>query len=287
MPQVKLMSRKSMPVLLVAAVLAATVGFVFHRWSFSQYPRLSHGGVADPGVHLAVPEKSSVAGLSGSANAAGDEALQAAGTWKMAKIPPVEPSLRYAQRRVEAIYGDVLKSLRLSPDESQRIRELLAERWLTTKDARAVVDENRVLAADQRMAVVHEAEAAVDEQIRAAVGDATFQKVQAMLLASPFHEQVRTIYSSDMSFAGSPLTSDQAAALGGLLYDTYGRDSRQKEGLRAEWADPSIPLSVLDVEALKRAAAFLNRKQLEVLQADLELSTQSLRQSWPPKRGTK
>ena len=195
----------------------------------------------------------------------------------------VDPALRSAQRWIEMHYGDALRALHLSPKAYDKVRELLIERRRTDIDAHAVVDENNIRTSDQRMAVIREAEAVIDREIREVAGDEAFRQLQTMLSASTFHDQVRTEYSVDMQFAGCPLTPEQAAKLGTLLYETYGIHNPQDEALRLQPAEPSNPLSTLDTEALQKARAFLSEEQLKVLQEDLALSTSTLRRSWPAK----
>jgi hypothetical protein len=177
------------------------------------------------------------------------------------------------RRSLSAIYGDGLNSLKLTPDQLNKLKGLLTEREMSIIDAnQAAVAEGLRPGSTEWQEVMNQSSLTNDQEIQGLLGpnaDTTLAELKAnagqtqakMLMQS----QVGGI-SSDFTDAGLPLTANQSNALTQALLNGWywqGRDLSDRP-VNYNDVDPNTGLSPHDIRNINNAAQVLTPAQLVV-----------------------
>lgn len=137
----------------------------------------------------------------------------------MAK-PEVQALLTSQQKAaIEARYAALFKSLALSPDQTEKLKSLLAERQTTRMD---VMEAAQAQGIDPRKnpeayrKLQNDARNEVDATIKSAIGDAGFAKLQSYEQTLPQRNLVNDLQQR-LSYTNTPLNSAQADQLVQIL----------------------------------------------------------------------
>lgn len=109
------------------------------------------------------------------------------------------------------------------------------------------------------------AEDSVDEEIVKILGQETALRIQDMLQATPYLQQVNQHYEPAMAQAGVPLAPEQVLPLAEILYHTYGSPNNPDIPRNRQLIDVESALSPLDRLALERSIEVLSPRQIGVL----------------------
>lgn len=180
-------------------------------------------------------------------------------------------------KSAEAVYGWFVDGLNLPKDESQRLKYLLVQRIEARADAHDLAAQSG-MDSKSMFAAEATAEAQLDEDIKATVGDGLFPLVKDLFAAEEGNErayQVSKQLNPDYAFAGVPLSVQQSVGLAKILTEVYDSDPANADEQRASTMDPITGLSTLDQQVLAEAKQQLSPDQLQILAAELAYETRS------------
>lgn len=171
-----------------------------------------------------------------------------------------------ARGALDARYADLFAKLRLSPAQLQRLQQLLVDKQNTSRDVMAAMRSQGLSVrrdnADQTRALIQDANAEIDAQIRAELGEAVFAQYQEYEHTQPQRSLVNRVQQR-LSYSGEPLSEQQAERLISLFAETAPEPASRGSG------PPGMPFSrpagITD-EALARASTVLSPSQLAALQ---------------------
>lgn len=149
--------------------------------------------------------------------------------------PEVQALLAQQQRgALDSRYAALFKSLNLSPAQLEQFKNLLVEKRTAVADVMAAARsqgltgrENR----DELRALVQDAQAEVDNSIRAAIGDAAFAQYQNYEQTQPQRNVVSQLQQR-LSYSGAPLTDAQTEQLVQVLATTTDQRTPNAGGIR-------------------------------------------------------
>lgn len=149
--------------------------------------------------------------------------------------PDVQRLLATQQRgALDARYSALFKSLNLSPAQLEQFKNLLVEKRTTVADVMAAARsqgltgrENR----DELRALVQNAQNEVDNNIRAAIGDAAFAQYQNFEQTQPQRTVVSQLQQR-LSYSDAPLSDAQTEQLVQLLATTTDQKNPSAGGVR-------------------------------------------------------
>ena len=138
---------------------------------------------------------------------------------KMFTDPEMKKSMKAQQAMgVRMMYGDLFKQLGLSPQDAEQLADILAERQMEmSAAAMSAMGADGKLNPDMA-AKTQEATKHYDEQLKATLGDANYQKLQnyEKSMGDRFMMQQ---YDGQFAAAGTPLEPRQREALLGIMQD--------------------------------------------------------------------
>ena len=123
---------------------------------------------------------------------------------------------------LDTTYAPLFKMLALSPPQLDQFKNLMVQKQQALMDAAQAAREqglNPRTDPEAYAQAMGQAEAAVDSQIQAALGDAGFAQYQQFQQTLPQRNTVNTLQQS-LSYTSAPLTDDQANQLIGILAQT-------------------------------------------------------------------
>ena len=120
---------------------------------------------------------------------------------------------------LDSRYADLFRALNMSPADLEKFKSLLVERQTTVMDAMNAARAQGLTGPENRDAlkqVVANAQAEVDNTIKATVGDAAFAQYQTYEQTLP-ERNVVTQLQQRLSYSAAPLTDDQSNQIIALL----------------------------------------------------------------------
>lgn len=171
-----------------------------------------------------------------------------------------------ARGQLDSRYADLFAKLRLSPAQLQRLQQLLADKQNTTRDVMAAMRSQGLSTrrdnAEQTRSLIQDANAEIDAQIRAELGEAVFAQYQEYERTQPQRALVNRV-SQRLSYSGEPLSEQQAAGLVSLFAEIAPAPVQTPRG---PLPGPGFAgTASLTDEALARAATMLTPTQLAAL----------------------
>jgi hypothetical protein len=169
-------------------------------------------------------------------------------------------------------YAPLFKMLNLTPQQLEQFKNLMVQKQQALMDAvQAARDQGITPRSDPQafQDAITQAQAAVDSQIQAALGDAGFAAYQQYQQTLPQRATVTSLQQS-LSYTPTPLTDDQASQLIGILAQTSPpANNNGGNGLAAAFgrgaAGPGGGAQVSD-QAITLAQGFLSAPQVQALQ---------------------
>jgi len=231
---------------------------------------------------LAKANKQRSAGQRGAAGAGATRAPSrpARGPAQMSDIFKDHPEFvklynEFTRRQLGTIYGGGLNSLNLSPQQLNRLKDLLTERQMSVVDAaQAAASEGLRAGSAEWQQAINQASLTDDQEIKDILGpnaDATLDDLKSnagRAQAQPVMEYQVNNLAPQFADAGIPLTTDQSAGLTQALLNAYywqGRDLSDRPVDYNE-VDPSTGLTPHETRNLNNAAQVLTADQLNLLQ---------------------
>jgi len=179
--------------------------------------------------------------------------------WEQARqSPQVKQIMAMRQRaKLDEDYAPLFKTLNLAPDQLEKFKDLLVDRQNAEHDVRTVAQEqglNRHNSADRSEIdqLIDQAQADVDNNIRAAIGQDKFAQYQYYEDTGDQRDVVDQIDQS-LSYTSAPLTPEQNAQLVALLARNAPQDNTHDHS-------PSITNQVIN-----DAQSFLSPEQIDAL----------------------
>jgi predicted component of type VI protein secretion system len=171
-------------------------------------------------------------------------------------------------------YADLFKQLNLSPAELEKFKDLLVERQTARMDVIAAARESGVNPRDNREEIrklTQEAQAEVDANIKAALGETRFDQYQNYETTQPQRTVVAQL-DQRLSYTSTPLNSTQSAFLVEALSATNNSSTDQTAGGPAPWNGGDRTTITDDV--IQRAKSVLSPDQFAALK-QLQLEQQA------------
>jgi hypothetical protein len=186
------------------------------------------------------------------------------------KAPPYPKDKRgQAEWAVQVTYAEILEQFNLRPEILAKIKDILAERFLTGIDARmeAGVQHLGIAEANQLVAQLN---AESDGEIKALVDPTTYGKIAEMIANTPALGFARAIVTGSLQ---NPIRNvDQVLALSNIrMRNYYNNPNIQSDEISG--IDPVTGLSAIDRTVIAQASQILNGAQLALLTHDLALQT--------------
>ncbi len=159
---------------------------------------------------------------------------------------------------LDARYADLFKRLNLPPAQLEKLKDLLVERQTARMDVMVAVRESGLNPRENRdelRKLTEDAQAEVDSNIRATLGDNVFNQFQTFETTQPQRALVKVL-NDRLSYSSTPLNTNQSDFLVNALAAT-ATDNESKSSTRPFISDMVIQQaqSVLapdQVEALKQ-----------------------------------
>ena len=173
------------------------------------------------------------------------------------------------RRQLEKDFMPIIRSFGLSAEDERKVQDILIERKQTLHDLNGMgaVLQNRT----QYDQALQAALVPLDRQLAAILSPSSYSELQGAFAAQLFLSSVQSGVALDMNFAGVPLEASQIVDLADTeakrLAGTFRGDMNITENVGF---DPGSGLTDADRAVLDDARRFLNPRQLEVLQQDLE-----------------
>jgi hypothetical protein len=197
----------------------------------------------------------------------------------MAKNPAMRQMIADQQKQqIQRQYGDLIKSLNLSPDEADQFLKLLSDKQMSQMDAGLKLAAGN-LSADDRAALVQQIKDnsdAGDAQIKEFLNnDADYTQYQTYTQQMPERQEVSTL-SSSLAAAGQPLDPSQVDPLVQMMADERanfkftgdlgnGNSNPDPSKLTGAAIDSYLQQEAqLQSQIADRAASILTPEQLEV-----------------------
>lgn len=212
--------------------------------------------------------------------------------------PEVQRLLAQQQRgALDARYAALFKSLNLSPAQLEQFKNLLVEKRTAVADVMAAARsqgltgrENR----DELRALVQNAQAELDNSIRATIGDAAFTQYQNFEQTQPQRNVVSQLQQR-LSYSDAPLTEAQTEQLVQVLATTTDQKNPNGGGVRTPAGRIGLGGSggaqITDAAVAQSATVLSTAQQqaLQQLQAEQQAQAQLaklLREQFQRRNGT-
>jgi hypothetical protein len=114
-------------------------------------------------------------------------------------------------RNIQRQYGDAIAAMKLSPDETAKLRNLLLERVNSQTDAREAAQQAG-LSLEEVNQAVSQAQSEVNDEIKSLIGDDDYKQL-LLPPSSMFKMLIGNTVGLDLEMAGSPLTPAQTTSL--------------------------------------------------------------------------
>jgi hypothetical protein len=197
--------------------------------------------------------------------------------------PKVQKLMAIQQKGLlDAHYAALFKSLNLSPQQLDQFKDLLVQKQQALMDAITAAREQGINPRTDPTAfneAISDAQASVDSQIQAALGDAGFAQYQQYVQTLPDRNTVNQLQQA-LSYTGTPLSDDQASQMIQLLASTSQRSGNGAVGTGG--GGPGAILgggnqtARISDEAVTQASGVLSAPQIQALQQlQLQQKTQA------------
>jgi hypothetical protein len=168
-------------------------------------------------------------------------------------------------------FGPALAKLNLPPDQLAKLKDLLVERDMSSRDAQQSAEAAGLKQGSQGWRDAMAQAAAVAEQdITNLMGTNGTQFVRRLQAQANFQTQVEYNYSPDFADAGAPLSPEQANGLAQAMGEAnYAGRSTADRPANYNDVDATTGLAPHDSRILQGASATLSPAQLEMLKTEL------------------
>ncbi len=182
-------------------------------------------------------------------------------------------SLR-ARGQLDGRYAALFAQLRLSPAQLERLQQLLVDKQNTSRDVAAAMRSQGLSTrrenADQMRSLVQTANAEIDNQIRAELGEAVYAQYQEYERTQPQRNFVDRVQQR-LSYTGESLTEQQASSLVAVLAQAATAETNPLRGPFGGRGSGSVALTD---ETIAKAGTILSSSQVKALQ-DLQREQQA------------
>jgi hypothetical protein len=176
------------------------------------------------------------------------------------------------QGRMVLWYGPLFKSLKLPPDQLERLKGLIADAQLAKSDSiYAAADQGAQSSPTELLEAAAAAQKETNDKIHALLGDAGFGQLQEYNQTRFLHVAVSQMQQS-LSYTATPLSDEQANQLVNVLYQATPVEQRpDPTGYMAQvgaFTDPNsfFLRAALPAQANPAAQAIMSAPQMQVLQ---------------------
>jgi len=187
-----------------------------------------------------------------------------------------------ARGALDGRYAALFKSLGLPPEQLERFQQLLLDKQNTARDTFTAMRSQGLTPSretgDQMRALIQNANAEIDNQIRAELGDAVFAQYQAYEQTQPQRALVDRVQQR-LSYTSTPLSDQQAANLVTILAQaspTATDPANRNFGPRAGGSAPITDAVIAQAQTVLSAPQLT---ALQQLQREQEAQTQLMRQN--------
>lgn len=167
---------------------------------------------------------------------------------------------------VRFIYRRAISGLQLNPRDEEKTWEYLFRRTEAGHIAKQVAEERGELS--RLRDIIKEAQRQVDEEMKGAVSPELFQKLQILVSASLYINELNQSYSRAFEASGEPISDTQLFLLASAFMATYGTPGNPRTDPTRSQLD-AHGLTLHDREMLSEANKVLNGKQVETLKGEI------------------
>lgn len=168
-------------------------------------------------------------------------------------------------------YRPVIDAMRLSPDETLELKELVATRWLAREDAADLLDRMPDATPEMRRMAATQAEARITQRIEGLLGPDRYAEFTEKWEANREYQINWTLFTEFWDM-GEPLGQDQKRGLSQLL----AKRRSVVEAILRNNADPNLR-ETADRQAVEGATALLTPGQREILRRRIEFEARFAR----------
>ncbi len=177
-------------------------------------------------------------------------------------------SLR-ARGQLDGRYAALFAKLRLSPEQLQRLQQLLVDKQNTMRDVTSAMRDQGLSTrrdnADQVRSLVQNANAEIDNQIRSELGEAVYAQYQEYERTQPQRNFVDRVQQR-LSYSGEALNEQQATSLVSVLAQASTAESSQPNRGPLGFRGGGGGNVTLTDATVAQASAFLSSSQVKALQ---------------------
>ena len=171
---------------------------------------------------------------------------------------------RRHRRYAMANYRQAIDSLHLSRADEDRLKQLIAAKWIAREDAGDVLDRMGDASPALRKQAAEAAQAEAQQQITTLLGDDGYAKFQATFEESATNKMNWGLVTA-LWDAGLPLTTEQQNAYARAQQQVRSQFPRQGN---EPPADPDTGLSQSDLALLRAVSSFLSSEQIAFIRED-------------------
>ncbi len=171
--------------------------------------------------------------------------------------------------RLDRAYADLFAQLNLPPATLSKLQDLLVEKQNSTRDVFMAAREEGFNGREDRdsiRALMEATQAEIDADIRATIGDANFDTLQAYEDSDRQRAMVDQL-ESRLSYSSAPLNTSQAQALTAILSETGSVQGRGGRGGDSPFGGGGGGGVTITDETISRAQGVLSGSQLSALQS--------------------
>ena len=174
------------------------------------------------------------------------------------------------RRNVERMYGDGLNTLNLPADKLVQLKDLLAERQISSLDAMQAAEAAGLQrGSPEWQAAMKQAADDAQQQIAAILGPNADNTLAQLAMRARIQTAVQNTYAPDFSYAGLGLSPAQSNGLVQAMADANyaGKDTSTRPANYND-VNPDSGLSPHDQRILNNAAQVLTPAQVQLLKTD-------------------
>jgi hypothetical protein len=158
----------------------------------------------------------------------------------------------------------LLERIEIDRARLARLKDLLVERELSQVDAKESAKALGLPNAKIAEAA-NKAAFAVDEEIRASLGDEDYEKYAALAKESSYRGMIKRDFEGYLADAGAALTTEQGDILARVFTDVVYREKTGRE-LSASSISGDSMLRANEIEFLRRIAGIVSSNQLDLIE---------------------
>lgn len=196
----------------------------------------------------------------------------------MMEMPEVQQLMDLRSRgQLDSRYAALFKSLRLPPEQLKAFQALLLDKQNTMRDVMTAMRNQGFTpsreSAEQMRTLVQEANAEIDNQIRATLGETAFSQYQNFERTEPQRATVERIQQR-LSYTSQPLTEQQSASLVNILVQNTPALSQTTSTALRRSTPGSMGSAPLTEQVMVQARTILAPDQMAALQ-ELQLEQEA------------